>query len=119
MADKINPSPEWAAKNVAKRLRKAAEARGAPVSAQVFVEESVQSDDLQTTAEQIVTETSKTLGLEPNAVRVGKVHPLAKSFSITSDSPEVFEEIIKRQDVKTILESEQQDIFPRPRAKNK
>lgn len=119
MADKLDPSPEWAAKTVAKRLRKAAEAGAAPVSAQVFVEESVPSHELQATAEQIVTESSKTLGLGPNAVRVGKIHPLAKSFSITSDSPEVFEEIIKRQDVKTILESEQQDILPRPRVKNR
>jgi hypothetical protein len=39
---------------------------------------------------------------------------LAKSFSISSDIPNVFEAIAKRGEVKTILESAQPDILPKP-----
>jgi hypothetical protein len=39
---------------------------------------------------------------------------VAKSFSVTSDVPHVFDAIAKRGDVKSILESVQSDILPKP-----
>jgi hypothetical protein len=47
-------------------------------------------------------------------VRIGKVRGLAKSFSVTSDVPDVFEAIARQDDVKTMLEAEQADILPHP-----
>ena len=52
--------------------------------------------------------------LAPVHLAVGKIHRLAKSFSVTSDVPHVFDAIAKRDDVKSILESVQSDILPKP-----
>ena len=107
------PSAQWEPKNVLKRLRKAT-ASGQSASVQVFVNDAVAADELQDKAKQIVDDAAAAAGLEAGAVRLNKVHPLAKSFSVTASSPEVFEAIMKRDEVKTILESAQSDIYPKP-----
>jgi hypothetical protein len=63
---------------------------------------------------EIVDNASASLNLAANAVTVGKIHRLAKSFSVTSDVAHVFDAIAKRDDVKSILESVQSDILPKP-----
>ena len=113
MSKDVKPSAEWTPKNVLKRLRKAT-ASGKPASANFFVTEAVSPDQLQEKAKQIVEDASASLGLAAGAVKLGKVHPLAKSFSVTASAPEVFEEIMKCDEVKTVLESAQEDIYPKP-----
>jgi hypothetical protein len=54
------------------------------------------------------------LGLEAGAIKLNKVHPFARSFSVTASAPEAFEEIMKRDEVKSVLESAQGDILPKP-----
>jgi hypothetical protein len=39
---------------------------------------------------------------------------LARSFSVTTDKPDIFKSIAKSDEVKSILESEQFDILPKP-----
>jgi hypothetical protein len=106
-------SPEWAPQAVVDRLR-ARTAGGRPASVQVFMNEDVRPEDLPAKAEEIVTAAGASLGLGPGSVRVGRIHKLAKSFSVTSDQPQVFEAIANRSDVKAIVESEQSDILPKP-----
>lgn len=113
MPPDVKPSPEWANEAVVKRLHEKT-AAGQPVCAQVFMTDKVSADDLSAKAKEIVEEVSASLGLAPDAVRIGKVHRLAKSFAVTSDMPQVFEAIAKRDEVKNILESEQTDILPKP-----
>ena len=50
-----------------------------------------------------------------DAIKIGKVYRSAKSFSLSTDVPGVFDAIAKRGEVKSILESEQHDILPKPR----
>jgi len=113
VAKDTKSSQEWAQQAVVDRLREKT-AGGQAASIQVFMSDDVPSEELPAKAKEIVEAAHATLGLAPGSVRVGKVHKLAKSFSVTSDQPQVFENIANRDDVKAILESEQPDILPKP-----
>jgi hypothetical protein len=108
-----NPTPEWTSEAVVKRLQEKAE-RGEPTSAQVFFADAVPAAELQNKAQEIIDDTIEKLKLAPDAIKLGKIYPLAKSFSLTTAKPQVFETINSRKDVKTLLESEQNDILPKP-----
>lgn len=99
--------------DVVNRLKQKA-SHGSPASAQIFVKDSVPSSEVAAVAESIVSNARKSLKLSPDSVHVGKVRSLAKSFSVTSDVADVFAAIASQSDVKSMLESEQTDIFPRP-----
>jgi hypothetical protein len=114
MSDKIKPSPEWDSEAVVKRLREST-SPGQPSSVQVFLTDEVSAQDLPQKAREIVSDASASLNLPADAVKLGKVFKSARSFSISSDVPNVFDAIAKRGEVKTILESVQPDILPRPR----
>jgi hypothetical protein len=114
MNDKIKASPEWEADAVVKRLRKTT-SPGQPSSVQVFLNDDVSANDLPEKARQIVKDASESLNLPAEAIKLGKVFRSAKSFSVSTDVPNVFEVIAKRGEVKTILESAQPDILPKPR----
>jgi hypothetical protein len=112
MSDDSKSSANWSSDAVVARLRQAA-SKG-PVSAQVFLSDDVVAGELPSRAEEIVAAAAASLNLAPDDVKLGKVHRLAKSFSVTSGSPDLFERIATRDDVKSILESAQPDILPRP-----
>jgi len=112
MADPVE-SPQWRAEAVLKRLQERAW-DGQPVSVQVFMSESVKPGDILSKAEEIVRDAAKKSGLPSHAVRVGKVFPLARSFSVVADKPDAFKAIVDSKDVKSIVESEQTDILPKP-----
>ena len=114
MKDDTKASPEWESDAVVKRLKKAT-SPGQPSSVQVFLNDDVSANDLPAKAQGIVSDLSASLNLPAGAVTLGKVHRLARSFSISSDAPKVFDAIVKRNEVKTILESVQPDILPKPR----
>jgi hypothetical protein len=114
MNDKTKASPEWESQAVADRLRKAT-APGQPSSVQVFLTDDVAADELPAKAQEIIKEASASLNLPADALKLGKVHRLAKSFSLSTDVPTVFETIARRSDVKSLLDSAQPDILPRPR----
>ena len=114
MNDKIKASPEWEADAVVKRLRKTT-SPGQPSSVQVFLNDDVSASDLPEKARQIVKDASESLNLPAEAIKLGKVFRSAKSFSVSTDVPNVFEGIAKRGEVKSILESAQPDILPKPR----
>jgi hypothetical protein len=113
MADPVESSPQWRADAVLKRLQESA-SKGQPVSAQVFMSGSVSPDDIARKAQEIVNKAADEAGVSRDAVRVGKIFPLAKSFSVTSDKPDIFRSIVNSNEVNSILESEQSDILPKP-----
>ena len=113
MTNSIEASLQWRPDVVLKRLQDKG-SDGRPVSAQVFMSQSVEPGDLSSKAHEIVEAAALVSGLSPGAVRVGKVFPLARSFSVSADSPNAFTAIVNNKDVSSILESEQPDIMPKP-----
>jgi hypothetical protein len=114
--DKSSPdksSPEWESAAVVRRLHQTT-APGRPSAVQVFLHDEVPASDLSEKAKEIVTSTSASLNIPADAIKLGKVYRLAKSFSVSSDVPAVFDALAKRGEVKSILESEQSDILPKP-----
>jgi hypothetical protein len=101
-------SSQWTKKQVLKRLRMKARA-GRSVSAHVFLRDDV--DDVSAAVEGIVSKARKAAG--EAFVKVGKVHQLAKSFSIQAD-PEAVAAIADQPNVKGILPSEVDDVYPKP-----
>jgi hypothetical protein len=113
MADPVESSPQWRAEAVLKRLKEKT-SDGRPASAQVFVSDIVGADDIAKTAHEIVKNAASEAGLSADSAQVGKIFPLARSFSVTTDKPDIFESIVRSKKVKSILESEQSDILPKP-----
>ena len=113
MSDKIKPSPEWEGAAVVKRLHETT-SPGNPSAVQVFLNDEISASELPEKAKEIVTATSESLNIPADAIKLGKVFRSAKSFSVSSDVPAVFEALAKHGEVKAILESEQSDILPKP-----
>jgi hypothetical protein len=114
MSNKTKASPEWESEAVVKRLR-ATTSPGQPSSVQVFLNDEISANDLPEKAREIVNDMSVSLNLPADAIKIGKVYRSAKSFSISTDVPSVFDAIAKRGEVKTMLDSAQPDILPKPR----
>ena len=111
MADDDLTSPEWSKRNVIRQLREMSPGGGA-VRAQVFLDDKVGIGDLRQVIDGIVKDATFQVG-DTRPVTVGKIHNLAKSFSITA-SPDVCERIAAMPAVKSILPSEISDIYPKP-----
>ncbi|WP_152535362.1 hypothetical protein [Bradyrhizobium sp. Ai1a-2] len=114
MNDETKASPEWEPEAVVKRLRQTT-SPGQPSAVQVFLTDEVPASELPEKAKEIVTQARESLNLPPEAVKLGKVFRSAKSFSLSTEVPEVFDAIAKRGEVKSILESVQPDILPKPK----
>lgn len=114
MNDKTKASPEWEAKAVVDRLRETT-SPGQPSSVQVFLNDDVSANDLPEKAKEIVKHACESLNIPADAIKLGKVFRSAKSFSVSTDVPNVFEAIARRGEVKSILDSAQPDILPKPR----
>ena len=97
------PTDDWTTPQVLKRLRERVKS-GEQVSAQVFLRDDVTADALSETVASLV---------ESADAKLGKVHRLAKSFSVRG-SPEALEQIARSSAVKSILPSEIEDIYPKP-----
>jgi hypothetical protein len=103
MADQ-KPTPQWDIPEVLQRLRNRSKP-GEPVRVQVFLNDDVPSGALGETVERLVKSAD---------VKLGKIHKLAKSFSVQG-SPDAVERIARSSDVKSILPSEIDDVYPPPR----
>jgi len=105
------PSSEWSIPEVLARLRTQA-GEGKPVSAQVFLHDDTPAEKLPDVAQEIIDAAKKKIGKRA-AADLGKVHRLAKSFSLVADV-DTLAALAKMPEVKTILPSDIPDIFPRP-----
>ncbi len=114
MNDNIKASPQWDSEAVVKRLHETT-SPGQPSSVQVFLNDEISANDLPEKAKEIVDDACASLNLPPDAIKLGKMFRSAKSFSVSTDIPHVFEAIAKRGEVKSMLESVQPDILPKPR----
>jgi hypothetical protein len=102
---------EWSAKRVREMLEQNAAGSG-QASANVFFHDSVSADQLSDAAQQAVAQAAKRLG-RPATLKVGLVHRLAKSVSVKGD-PALIAELSNLENVKAILPSEINDIYPKP-----
>ena len=96
-------SSQWTKTQVLKHLREKAQT-GEPVKAQVFLNED--AGDVSA-----VVKTIEKAAKTP--LQVGKIHKLAKSFSVTAD-PEALAAIADMPNVKSVLPAEIDDIYPKP-----
>jgi hypothetical protein len=104
-------SAQWTAGSVVSRLKQKLSG-GHPVSVQVFLVDK--GGDLSARALEIVEQSQVQAGLSGDSAEVGKVFRLANSFSVSSNKLKFFETLGIRPEVKSLIESEQPDIFPRP-----
>lgn len=106
------PSSEWSTHEMLAQLR-ANTTEGEPVSAQVFLHDDASADDLPQLAKSIISAAKKKVGSAATA-ELGKVHQLAKSFSIQADV-DTLAAVANAPGVKTILPSQISDVLPKPR----
>jgi hypothetical protein len=104
-------SSQWSIPEVLAQLRAKA-GKGKPVAVQVFLHDDVSAENLAELAEKIVTAAKEEVGKHA-AAKLGKVHRLAKSFSVSADV-DTLSAVANMPNVKTILPSEISDILPRP-----
>ena len=105
-------SSQWTKAAVLKHLREKGRL-GEPVSAQVFLNDDIDADDVSAAVERIVSDVKKAARASGLPLRVGKIHQLAKSFSVKAD-PEAIAAITDLPTVKTVLPAELDDIYPKP-----
>jgi hypothetical protein len=103
---------QWDADSVGKMLAQKAASSGGKVSANVFFDDSVPADELPQVAKRAI-ETAATRVGKAAKVEIGPVHRLAKSVSVSGD-PAVIAELGRLENVKTVLPSEVDDIYPKP-----
>ncbi|MFL4971947.1 MAG: hypothetical protein ACJ8DQ_03015 [Xanthobacteraceae bacterium] len=103
-------SSEWTIPEVLARLRESG--KGKPVQAHVFLSDDVPAEQLPDLARQMITAAKKKVG-EHAAAELGKIHGLAKSFSLKADV-DTLSAVAKMPNIKAILPSEVEDVFPRP-----
>jgi hypothetical protein len=105
------PSAEWTKKEVLKNLRESV-GSGETVRAQVFLMDHMDGD-LQKTVKDLVETAKDQVGKSGATAEVGKIHKLAKSFSIEA-APDLLAALADQPGVKTVLPSEIADIYPKP-----
>ena len=110
-------APEWTTEKVLETLRRQAPP-GQSASAQVFLHENVAAEEVMGKAQQIVGQATGQATGTARSAEIGKVHRMAKSFSVTA-VPDVIAEIAKSDDVKAILPSKIDDIYPKPVEKSR
>jgi hypothetical protein len=82
-------------------------------SAQVFLAPPETDEDLGTEAARCLRDAMAAVKAAPEAASLGKVHPLARSFSVQA-VPEVIAALEKAPGVRAVLANEQPDLLIRP-----
>lgn len=113
MVDEIEPSPQWRPEAVLGRLQ-AQSTKGEPLRVQVSLSDAIDETEVARLADEITRGAAQSSGATAGSYRVGRVFPHAKSFSVQADKPDIFREMLKHGDVKSLIDSQQSDILPRP-----
>lgn len=111
MADDVPASPEWSPARIREMLKKQASPDDG-VAANVFFHASVPSAQLADLAKTAIDQAARRLK-SSGTVEIGKIHQLAKSVSVKGD-PDVIAEMLNQENVKSILPSQIEDIYPKP-----
>ncbi len=83
------------------------------LSAQVFLEPTDTDEDLGAEAARRLRDAAEAVQAAPEAATLGKVHRLARSFSVQA-APAVIEALEKAPGVRSVLSNEQPDLLIRP-----
>ncbi|ESQ83760.1 hypothetical protein [Asticcacaulis benevestitus] len=110
----VNASDQWSKSAVVSRLKDKLR-QGHPVSVQVFLNQDC--GDVSGLAQTMVDDSLAQAGMAPQSASLGRIFRLANSFSVSSDNLPFFESLSRRPEVKSLIESEQSDIFPKPVAR--
>jgi hypothetical protein len=102
--DDSKSSSTWATENVLEQLEEMTPP-GETVSAQIFLADTVPAEELAVVAKQIVEAATKSAGESSQPVEIGKIHRLAKSFSVKA-APSVIRQMSNLGRVKAVLPSE-------------
>jgi hypothetical protein len=103
-------SEAWRPDKVRDVLKKAAAASG-EASANVFFQTSVSAEELPVAARTAIDMASAKTGQSKPTIE--HIHALAKSVSVRGD-PDTIAEMASAENVRAILPSEIEDIYPRP-----
>ena len=110
--DTSQGSTIWDKDNVLRLLRLQTATDGR-VAAQIFLKDLGDgSEPLTETASRLVRQ-AETAASDKSVSSIGRVSALAKSFSLTA-TPEVFSALAANSQVKTILPSAIDDVYPKP-----
>jgi hypothetical protein len=94
--------PDWSPEAVLKRLEAEASGPGHPVSAQLFLQESVAPEALRDVVARALAAIANHQGLDPGAISLGK--PRMLSNSITATAPvEALRALMKLDEFKALL----------------
>jgi hypothetical protein len=111
--DDSKPSPSWATEEVLEQLEKTTPP-GQAVSAQVFLADTVSTEELPAVARQIVEAAERSAGKSSRPTEIGKIHRLARSFSVKAASA-VIRQMSSLGRVKAVLPSEiEEGLLIRP-----
>lgn len=113
MTDDDQTEPDWSLESVLEALERTAGPDGR-ASAVVFLNDDVDRKTFDVTVENLVRDALAESGLTCEQPTIERTSRLAKSFSLLA-SPALFSAIAKRPEVKSILPSEIDDIYPKPK----
>jgi hypothetical protein len=103
----------WNIDSVLRTLRREAQ-RDGNASAQVFLQDAVDSDELEATIQALLGEATKLGGDPATRPTVEKISVLSKSFALMAP-PSIFAALADLPEVKSILPSALDDIYPKPK----
>jgi hypothetical protein len=110
VGSEIRSSEEWSTDKVRDALKKAA-AESGQASANIFFEPSVSAEQLPEAARTAIDKASAKTGTSKPTIE--RIHRLSRSVSVRGD-PDTIAEMARAENVKAILPSEIDDIYPRP-----
>ncbi len=90
-----------------------AEGKGSRISANLFLDDSVAAEDVERRMSELVAKANEVVTGKRAPVKIRRISKLAKSVALEADR-EMLEEICRSADVKTVLPTEIEDIYPRP-----
>ena len=111
MESRPTTSPEWNTESVRRQL-KAKSSGSTAWSTQVFFDPAIPGDKLAETAQNAIRTVTSRFGRRAR-VRIGKVYPLANSVTVHGD-PDQIAELMGLDQVRSVLPSEIDDIYPKP-----
>jgi hypothetical protein len=90
-----------------------AKAQGERVSVSIFFDDSVPAPELAKRLSELVDKAREVLPESGHVAKIGTISKLAKSVGLEADR-DMLKEISQSADVKTVLPSEIEDIYPKP-----
>jgi hypothetical protein len=95
-------APDWGPEAVLRRLQATVESPEMPVEAQLFLNEGVAPEDIETIVQKALATAADDLGLSQGSISLGKVRSLSHSISATAPLA-VLREVMARKEFASLL----------------